>query len=91
MVKFAKEEEAALTSYAWVDRAGGVAQIPVERALELVAERGLPVPPPLPDIPGQAAASPRGGREVSTMTRALRLAPALLPSPLGACPSRPSR
>jgi len=63
MARFAKEEEAALTSYAWVDRAGGVAQIPVERALDLVAERGLPIPPPLPDaapaatvaVPGTAA------------------------------------
>jgi len=58
MVKFAKEEEAALTSYAWVDRTAGVVQIPVERALEIVAERGLPVPPPLPDIPGQAQPAP---------------------------------
>lgn len=64
MVKFAKEEEAALTSYAWVDRAGGVAKIPVDRALDLVAERGLPVPPPLPaaappapPVPGTAARS----------------------------------
>ena len=58
MVKFAKEEEAALTSYAWVDRTAGVVQIPVERALEIVAERGLPVPPPLPDTPTQAPPSP---------------------------------
>jgi hypothetical protein len=58
MVKFAKEEEAALTSYAWVDRVGGVVQIPVQRALEIVAERGLPVPPPLPDVPGQAQPAP---------------------------------
>lgn len=58
MVKFAKEEEAALTSYAWVDRTAGVVQIPVERALEIVAERGLPVPPPLPDVPGQAQPAP---------------------------------
>ena len=62
MLKFAKEEEAALTSYAWVDRANGVAQIPVDRALDLLAERGLPVPPPLPaaavpapSVPGTAA------------------------------------
>ena len=48
MKAYAKEEEAALSSYAWVDRAAGVAQVPVERALEIVAERGLPVPPPLP-------------------------------------------
>lgn len=58
MAKFAKEEEAALTSYSWVDRASGVAQIPVERALEIVAERGLPVPPPLPDAAPPAPALP---------------------------------
>lgn len=57
MQKYAKEEEAALTSYAWVDKANGVAQIPVERAIEIVAERGLPVPPPLPDA---AAGAPAG-------------------------------
>ena len=61
MVKFAKEEEAAVTSYAWVDRTAGVAQIPVERALEIVAERGLPVPPPLPagaEAPAPAKVTP---------------------------------
>lgn len=57
MVKYAKEEEAAISSYAWVDRANGIAQIPVERALEIVAERGLPVPPPLPA--GAAAPAPQ--------------------------------
>lgn len=55
MKTFAKEEEAALTSYAWLDRANGVAQIPVERAIDLVAERGLPVPPPLPEAAPAAA------------------------------------
>ena len=49
MLKLAREEEAAISSYAWVDRAAGVAQIPVSRAIEIVAERGLPVPPPLPE------------------------------------------
>lgn len=32
------EEEAALNSYAWVDEAAGVAQIPVERAIAILAE-----------------------------------------------------
>ena len=49
MTRFAREEEAAVSSYVWVDRANGVAQIPVSRAIEIVAERGLPVPPPLPE------------------------------------------
>lgn len=57
MAKYAKEEEAAVSSHAWVDRSSGVAQIPVERALEIVAERGLPVPPPLPA--GAAAPAPQ--------------------------------
>jgi hypothetical protein len=41
-----KQELAVQTSqiegYAWVDRRAGVVRIPVERAIELVAERGLP-------------------------------------------------
>lgn len=36
------EEEKLLTGYGWVDREAGVARIPVERALELAAEGGLP-------------------------------------------------
>lgn len=30
-----------LTSYGWVDEAEGIARIPIERAMDLVAERGL--------------------------------------------------
>ena len=32
-----------VVSYGWVDKASGVARIPVERAKELVAEQGLPL------------------------------------------------
>jgi hypothetical protein len=35
-------EDATLHSYAWVDRESGVARIPIERAIDLLAERGLP-------------------------------------------------
>jgi hypothetical protein len=34
-----------LNSYGWVDRAGGVVRIPVDRAMELVLARGLPIRP----------------------------------------------
>ncbi len=37
--------EAALLDYGWVDEGAGVARLPIERAMELVAERGLPVAP----------------------------------------------
>lgn len=38
-------EERVLSSYGWVNRARGVARIPVERAMELVLEEGLPEVP----------------------------------------------
>lgn len=36
------EEAARLEKYAWVDRPAGVVRIPIERAIEVLAERGLP-------------------------------------------------
>ena len=35
-------EAAKLTSYAWVDKEGGIARIPIDRAMEVMLERGFP-------------------------------------------------
>lgn len=37
----AREDE-ELTNYGWIDRKAGVVRIPIKRAMELIAERGLP-------------------------------------------------
>lgn len=37
-------EDRLLTRYRWIDKEEGVVQIPIERALELVADEGLPAP-----------------------------------------------
>jgi hypothetical protein len=37
------DEDALLHSYGWVDRQAGIVRIPIERALTLLTERGLPV------------------------------------------------
>ena len=42
------EEDAILTSYAWVDRNAGFARIPIDRAIEILAARGLPPSKPMP-------------------------------------------
>ena len=42
-------EEAALQSYGWVDRDAAIARIPVDRAIDIVAERGLPSVAPAPE------------------------------------------
>src|SRR5262249_34380814 len=37
------QEDQTLTTYGWVDRKKGVARIPIDRAIDLLLERGLPV------------------------------------------------
>ena len=37
-----KKEDALLNSYRWIDKPKGIVQIPVDRAIELLALRGLP-------------------------------------------------
>ena len=46
------QEDGKLHSYGWVDRNAGIIRIPIERAIELTADRGLP-----------ARQNPKGGGE----------------------------
>jgi hypothetical protein len=39
-------EEQRLQSYGWVDKDAGIARIPIEEAMRLTLERGLPARPP---------------------------------------------
>jgi hypothetical protein len=36
------EQDELLNSYGWVSKATGVARIPIERAIDIIAEQGLP-------------------------------------------------
>src|ERR1017187_2334588 len=48
------EEDRLLTGYAWVDPKQGIVRIPVDRAIEVLAKRGLPtrdVPAATPEVP----------------------------------------
>jgi hypothetical protein len=36
------QEDAVLNNYAWVDKGRGVVRVPIERAMQILAERGLP-------------------------------------------------
>ncbi len=42
LLELRAREERVLTSYAWVDRDKGIVRIPIDRAIEILAERGLP-------------------------------------------------
>ena len=50
-----ERENAVLATYAWVDQEKGIAQIPVDRALDILAAKGLPVPPTATPGPAPAA------------------------------------
>ena len=50
------EEERILTTYGWIDRAHGLTRVPIDRAMDLLVERGLPTP----------AATPAESEEAST-------------------------
>jgi len=40
--KLRAAEDAQLNSYGWINREAGVARIPIDRAMQLILERGLP-------------------------------------------------
>ncbi len=56
------EEEKALTSYGWVDRSAGVVRIPIARAMEIVARKGVPGGKPMPPAPANPPAPAGGAR-----------------------------
>ncbi len=70
LVEHRAAEDRILNGYGWVDKAGGVAQVPIERAMEMLLAKGLParnapVPakmaPPAgvaPSQPAEAAGAP---------------------------------
>jgi len=51
LVKGRAQEEELLSTYGWVDRQAGIVHLPVDRAMQMIAQRGVPswpAPPPPP-------------------------------------------
>ncbi len=46
LARFRAEEDQTLGSYGWVDEEKGIVRIPIEEAMRILAERGLPGPAP---------------------------------------------
>ena len=42
LAEFRAQEDALLTSYGWVEKDKGIARIPIDEAMRIVAQRGLP-------------------------------------------------
>jgi len=66
---FLVNQENQLNSYGWVDEKADVAHIPIERAMELTVQRGLPVYAPGSVDAGAAAASTAPAKKVAAAKR----------------------
>lgn len=44
-------EDLLLNNYTWIDQSKGTVRIPIERAMEIIAQKGLPVAPPVQQAP----------------------------------------
>jgi hypothetical protein len=51
------KEEQTLSSYDYVDKNAGTVRIPIDRAMDLIAQRGLPVQKATMDVPAAAPTS----------------------------------
>ena len=66
LTEMMREERNRITSYGWVDQKAGVARIPVDRAMKILALKGLPkvaAPPPTAGAPPNTTIPPARKRE----------------------------
>jgi hypothetical protein len=66
------QEEKTLNSYGWVDEKTGVVHIPIERAMQLVAQRGLPTRPPNSIAATNSSGEKAGGKTTAARKEAKR-------------------
>jgi hypothetical protein len=59
MKKLLLDEDAVLNHYAWVDPDRGIVRLPVDRALEIIAQKGLPRFPAMEPKPGGKLKAPK--------------------------------
>jgi hypothetical protein len=60
------KEEQTLNTYDWIDQNAGTVRIPIDRAMDLIAQRGLPVRVQAGSAPAQAADSSQPEKKKGT-------------------------
>jgi hypothetical protein len=63
---FRDAEQSRLSSYGWMDKSTGAVHIPIDRAMDLIAERGVGALPPAPLVVPAPAAQTAPGSSMST-------------------------
>lgn len=58
---FIADQDRKLATYNWVDKDKGIVQIPIDRAMDLIVQRGLPVRPQGKQPPASNSSQKEGG------------------------------
>lgn len=87
--QFREAEDKALTSYGWVDKNAGVAKIPIDRAMTLLEQRGLPTPPDNAAFQAKPASAPVERAEGSALKSSPQETPPITSEGAGATGSHP--
>jgi hypothetical protein len=66
---FLSREDKLLNSYGWADKPGGSVRIPIEHAMELIAQRGLPTRPQTGTVPASTVQLTREAAKKSDTSR----------------------
>ena len=61
-----EKQDQTLATYDWVDKDKGIVRIPIEKAMELLAQRGLPV------LPQAAQAAPAPAKQTPPAKKATK-------------------
>lgn len=72
--RYRQDQENILNTYGWVDAHAGVVRIPVERAMDVLLEKGIPCGAVYRQIPEQRKPSRPGSRLLINQLRLLRQA-----------------
>jgi hypothetical protein len=59
------QEQKLLDNYGWIDRQAGIARIPVDRAMEIISQNGLPTQLQGPSAPAQNSTQQMDEPEIS--------------------------
>jgi hypothetical protein len=66
LVKFKADESTRLNEYGWVDQKAGIAHIPIDRAIDIVAKKGLPPIDPSFKSPTDPVDPKKGGADAKS-------------------------
>ena len=61
LIRFKEQELDQLNHYGWIDKEAGIARIPIDRAMDILARQGLPEPagPPESDTGSTSRSEPK--------------------------------